>query len=211
MRFWVRQVAVEYLARKWYLFLFITVFLFAGIAFGAAAAGEISTDQADHLSAYFNSFLEQVTTSPVSEQVFFRKNIFNSVYIIAAMYILGLTVIGIPMVIVAVFAKGFVIGFTIGFLVREKAVKGFIFALISVLPHNLLIIPAVIVGGVAAMSFSAMLIRRRFQSRTTAGIRSYLGAYTGVMLVLCVVAGAAGLLETYVTPVVIKSVAGYIR
>ncbi len=211
MRFWVRQVLVDYITGKWYLFLFITVFLFAGIFFGAAVVGQISTDQADHLSAYFNSFLEHVTTSSVSEQLFFRQNIFNSLYIIIAMYILGLTVIGIPLVLVAVFAKGFVIGFTIGFLVREKALKGFVFALISVLPHNLLVIPAVIVGGVAALSFSALLLRRRFQPRTTTGIRSYLGAYTALMLVLCVITGAAGLLETYVTPVFIKSVATYIR
>ncbi|WP_418792403.1 stage II sporulation protein M [Phosphitispora sp. TUW77] len=211
MRFWVRQVSVEYLKSKWHLFLFVTVFLLVGIYFGAAAVGEINADQTDHLSEYLNSFLNQVTSSTVSEQLFFRHNILYSIYIIVAIYILGLTVIGIPLVLVTVFTKGFMIGFTIGFLVQEKAFKGFMFALISVLPHNLLVLPAVIVGGVAALSFSAMLIKRRFQSRLTSGIRGYFGAYTILMLVLCVITGAAGILETYVTPVFIKSVANYIK
>ena len=210
MRLWLRQVAIDFFRKKWFIFIFVTVFLFTGIFFGATAARTISPDQADHLSAYFDSFLENVVTTPISEQVFFRNNIFNSLYIIIAIYILGLTVIGIPLVLVAVFSKGFVVGFAIGFLVRDKAFKGFMFALISVLPHNLLIIPAVIMGGAAALSFSSMLVKRRFESQRTR-ITGYLGSYTALMMLLCLITGAAGLLEAYVTPVIIKTAAGYLQ
>lgn len=210
MRFWLKQVFIEYFKRNWFLFLFITVFLCAGIFFGAMAAKTISIDRADHLSGYLNSFLDKVATTPVGGQLYFRHNVLNNLYIMIAMYILGLTVIGIPLVLVAVFSRGFVLGFTVGFLVREKAVKGLIFALISVLPHNIMIIPAIIAGGVTALSFSALVIKRRFGTQNTA-LAGSLGVYTGIMLVLCLAATAAGFVETYVTPVFIKSAAAWIR
>lgn len=210
MHFWLKQVAGEYLRHKWFLVLFVTIFLCMGVFFGATAAKNISIDQADHLSVYFDGFLEKVSTTPVSEQVYFRHNVLNNLYIMIIIYILGLTVIGFPGVLAAVFTKGFILGFTVGFLVREKAVKGLIFALISVLPHNVLIVPAIIAGSVAALSFSGLLIKRRFQSKNMSLARE-LGMYTTVMMVLCLITGLAGLVETYVTPIVIKTTAGYIR
>ncbi|PKM80110.1 MAG: stage II sporulation protein M [Firmicutes bacterium HGW-Firmicutes-14] len=209
MRFWVKQVVKEYLKQKWYLILFVTVFLCMGVFFGATAAKVISTDQADHLSAYLHGFLDKVSSTPVSEQSYLRQTVFNNLYILIAIYVLGLTVVGIPAVLAAVFTRGFILGFTIGFLVREMAFKGFLFALVSILPHNILVIPAVIAGGVAALSFSGLMVKRRFRSGN-ASITGYLGIYTAAMIILCLVTGAAGLVETYITPVFIKTAATYI-
>ncbi len=211
MRFWLKQAAIEYFKQKWFLFLFVTVFFCTGIFFGATAAKTISADQADHLSGYLNGFLEKVAATPVGEQIYFRHNVLNNLYIMLAMYILGLTVIGIPLVLVAVFSRGFILGFTVGFLVREKAFKGFVFALISVLPHNILVIPAVILGGVTALSFSALLIKRRFGTQQSTAITAGLGVYTAIMTALCLLTSMGGLVETYITPVFIKTAAAWVR
>lgn len=210
MRFWFRQVLTEYLKQKWWLILFVTVFFCMGIVFGAVAVKTISADQADHLSGYLNGFLEKVSTTPLSEQVYFRYNVLNNLYVMIAIFLLGLTVIGIPLVLVTVFSRGFVLGFTVGFLVRAKAVKGFAFALVSMLPHNILIIPSVILGGVTALSFSALMLKKRFgpQNSKMAG---NIGAYIMVMLILCMVTGAAGLIETYLTPVIVRTAALYLK
>lgn len=210
MRFWLKQVIYDYFKQKWFLLLFLTVFFGVGLFFGATAAKIISIDQADHLSGYLNSFLEKVGSTPIGEQVYFKQNLLNNLYILLAMYILGLTVIGIPLVLVAIFSKGFVLGFTIGFLVREKAYKGFAFALVSVMPHNLLIIPVIIVGGVTALSFSALLIKRRF-AVSKIPLSGHFGLYTAIMFILGLVTTGAGFVETYVTPVLIKTAANWIK
>ncbi len=210
MLVWLRQAGCEYFKRKWFIYLFVTILFCMGIFFGATAAKVINADQAGQLSVYLDAFLEKVSSERVSEQLFPRHNVLSNLYIMIAMYILGLTVIGIPLVLAAVFTRGFILGFTVGFLVREKAFRGFIFAAISVLPHNVLIIPAVIIGGVTALSFSALLVRRRFTAKNIP-IRNHFGVYTAAMLALCLITGAAGLVETYVTPVFIKKAAMYIR
>lgn len=210
MRFWIRQVLFEYFRHKWLLLLFVTVFFCMGIFFGAVAVKTISVDQADHLGGYLNGFLEKVSSTPISEQLFFRQNVLSNLYIMFAIFVLGLTIIGIPLVLVTVFSKGFILGFTVGFLVREKALRGLAFALLSVLPQNLIIIPAVIFGSVTALSFSALLIKRRFKAHNTA-IANQLGIYTAVMVFLSLLTCAGGIIETYVTPTMIRTAATYIR
>lgn len=210
MHFWLKQVLGEYLKYRWFVVLFVIIFFCMGMFFGATAARTIAQDQADHLAGYFNSFLDKVTTTPVSEQMYFRHSVMTNLYIMIGIYILGLTVIGIPLVLVAVFTRGFILGFTIGFLVREKAVKGLIFAFVSVLPHNILVIPAVIAGGVIALSYSAAILKSKLlQPRSSTGAR--FGVYTAAMTVLCLVTAAAGFVETYVTPVFIKTAAAWIK
>lgn len=210
MKFWARQVFTEYLKQKWFLFLFVTVFFCMGVIFGTFAVKTMSIDQADQLSMYLDGFLDKVTTTPISEQIYFRHNILNNLYIMIALFILGLTVIGGPLVLIAVFSRGFILGFTVGFLIREKAVKGLAFALVSMLPHNIIIVPSLIFGGVTALSFSAVLLKRRFSSRNISFGPSF-AAYVAIMGVLCLLTGAAGLVETYVTPVIVKTAAVYLK
>lgn len=210
MRFWLKQVLAEYLKHRWIIILFVIIFFCMGIFFGATAARAISIDQANHLAGYFNSFLDKVAITPVSEQMYFRHSVMTNLYIMLGIYVLGLTVIGIPLVLVAVFTRGFILGFTIGFLFREKALKGLIFAFVSVLPHNILVIPAVIAGGVISLAYSATIIKRRFSAHNTSAVGQF-GFYTAVMSVLCLATVVAGFVEAYVTPVLIKTAAVWIR
>jgi stage II sporulation protein M len=210
MRFWLKQVLAEYLKHRWFIVLFVIMFFCMGIFFGATAAKVISIDQADHLTGYFNSFLDKVATTPVSEQMYFRHSVMNNLYIMLAIYALGLTVIGIPLVLVAVFTRGFILGFTIGFLVRAKAVKGLIFAFVSVLPHNILVIPAVIAGGVISLSYSAMIVKTKFFANNSSVVGRF-GIYTALMSILCLATVVAGFVEAYVTPVFIKTAAAWVR
>jgi len=211
MRIWLKQVLAEYLRHRWLVVLFVILFFCIGIFFGATAARAISVDQADHLAGYLNTFLDKVTTTPVSEQMYFRHSVMTNLYIMLGIYALGLTVVGIPLVLVAVFSRGFILGFTIGFLVREKAVKGLVFAFVSVLPHNILVIPAIIAGGVISLSYSAAIIKRKLFAYNSSTEVGRFGLYTAVMSLLCLATAVAGFIEAYVTPVFIKTAATWLR
>ena len=49
----------------------------------------------------------------------------------AALWVLGLTVVGLPFVLALDFLKGVLVGFAIGMLVREFAWKGLLFSLLQ--------------------------------------------------------------------------------
>ncbi|MFP3381015.1 stage II sporulation protein M, partial [Bacillus sp. SIMBA_069] len=73
---------------------------------------------------------------------------------VAIMWVLGLSIIGLPMILLMLFLKGVVVGFTVGFLVNQLQWQGVTFAMMGILPQNLLVVPALFIVGVSGISFS---------------------------------------------------------
>jgi stage II sporulation protein M len=112
--------------------------------------------------------------------------------------LLGLTVIGLPLIMVVIFLRAFSLGFTLGFLIQQKAGTGVLVSLVSVLPQNLFYILGLLIAGVVAMNFSLNIVKNRNQGTNKLGLA--LLAYTTVMLLLLVVFGLGALIEAYFSP-----------
>jgi stage II sporulation protein M len=112
-------------------------------------------------------------------------------------------VIGLPFILFIDFLKGVLVGFTVGFMVGEYAWKGMLFALASVMPQNLLLIPTLLICSVTAIAFGMHLIRSRFlrqPSRTQVSLTKYMV----ISFCLAVVLMSASLFETFLSPTLMK-------
>ena len=114
-------------------------------------------------------------------------------------WILGLSVVGAPLILLLDFMKGALIGFTVGSLAGLWSWNGVLFAALSVIPQNLVAVPVLIVASVAALSFSAALARSRLAARG-APMRRGIAAFTAVFLFLAAVLFVVSLFETHVSP-----------
>lgn len=205
---YVRQCVWDYLRAHIVAYFFLILLFIIGIVIGAMAVKTLPEEQKLELAAYLKIFLNGLhngQTPVLSQGELWRQVFLNSTRVVLAMWLLGFTIIGIPFVLFIIFVRGFVIGFTVGFLADEYAGKGILFALASVLPHNLLMIPALLVLGVAAISFSLLLLRRR--GRVPGNLLYYVASYSMLCLVMYLVALSAGLVEVYISPVFMRYVA----
>ena len=71
----------------------------------------------------------------------FSKVFFHNIKYMGVIWILGISIIGLPVMLILLFLKGMVIGFTVGFLVNQMGWSGFLLSFVSVLPQNIFIIP----------------------------------------------------------------------
>lgn len=195
--------------RSWLFYLLVLAALAAGISLGAVGANRLAPDQARELVGYLNNFVQRLGDLHVNARYIFQTELYQNLVLMGLIYLLGLTVIGLPVVLGLVFIRGFALGFTISFLAGEKAKQGLMLVLTSILPQNLLFIPALLVAGVAAMSFTVLLVRRYFNSRISVW-PAFMG-YSGLMLVLALLSASAAGVEAYVNPQLIKMLAGLSR
>ncbi|NLO22099.1 MAG: stage II sporulation protein M [Syntrophomonadaceae bacterium] len=133
----------------------------------------------------------------------FGKNILTAAFIkqaetLLSIWLLGLTVIGLPLILVVIFLRAFSLGFTLGFLFQQKAGTGVLLCLVSVLPQNLLYIPGLIIAAVVAINFSLFIVKSRNNGTNKLGIA--LLAYSTVMLLLLLVFGLGALIEAFFSP-----------
>lgn len=178
-----------------------------GVVFGALAIKTLPEQQKQELVSYLQIFFQGFSTwsrDSWGQTGLLLDIVFNHLKTIGLIWLLGFTIVGMPLVWFIVFTRGFVVGFTVGFLIHEYIMKGLAFALAAVLPHSLLTVPAVIAAGVSATSFSLWLVRRRKQAKTTAGYEAV--GYSIFCLAMLVITLIAALIEVYVSPLLMRLV-----
>ncbi len=190
-------------------YFFVTLLFILGVVFGAVAVNALTPQQKVELLDYLKVFLRGLTQKlgDIDSGVVLRQSVANNLKTAGLVWLLGATVIGVPVTVVILFVRGFVIGFSVGFLVGEMGGKGLSLALLAVFPQNIIAVPVMIALGVSSLAFSVLMVRQRV-GRFKVHLAEEFLAYTFTCLVLCALLVGASLIEAYVTPVFMGLIAG---
>lgn len=186
------------------LYVFVFVLFVVGVVFGALMVNALTLGQQQDLSGDVQQFIlhiENGTLQPGSES-FAGRAWFQAKWLLLV-WVLGLTVVGMPFVLALDFLKGVLVGFAIGMLVRQFAWKGLLFSLASVAPVNLIAVPAFLIASVAAVTFGMHVVKSRFIGRFGTLGRPLL-TFTATAAVMLVFVLGAALVESYLTPILLK-------
>lgn len=187
------------------LYAFVAVLFLMGVVFGALMVNALTLEQQQDISRYLGDFFVSVNQGAGEFEPLSYWNV-ASLHLkwLGLIWLLGLSVIGLPGILILDFMKGVLIGFTVGCLVGQFTWKGFLFALVSVAPHNLIVIPALLISSVAAVGFSLSFIRNRVLLRTSNNVAGPFLSYTGLTLAMALVLLAVSSFETWITPVMMS-------
>jgi len=197
----------EYLRGNLTLSIVILIIFSAGIIGGSLGISTLSNQQQSELLNYVDLVLQGSGDWQVDSGGLAQKVIWSNIKLVLLMWFLGMTVVGIPLILLIVFLRGVVLGFTVGFLIQEKALAGVLLTLLSIIPQNIIFVPVLLLSAVGAVSFSLNLIRGKF-SRSLHLSQYFIGYSVGYMLALLIVS-LGGLVEAYISPAFIRLIAVY--
>lgn len=200
-----KNIFGNFILQSWPYLLPTLLILSLGIAAGAVSVERLDEKQLGEVSSYLQGFIRELGDFNPDAQRALRNAMINGAVMVGAIYVLGLTVIGMPFTLAILFARGFVLGFAVGFLVRDMSGGGILMAMVSVVPHNLLYVPALMVGVASSLSFGVLLLKRNFDSRVP--ILPNFIRYTAIMAGVLMVILAAGVVESYLSPMLTKMAA----
>ncbi|OBZ18883.1 stage II sporulation protein M [Bacillus sp. FJAT-27264] len=187
------------------LYIFVAVLFLVGVVFGALIVSALTMDQQQELGDYLGNFFVTVDQQglPGAQESFWNIAALHLKWV-GLIWILGLSVIGLPGILILDFLKGVLIGFTVGCLVSQYSWHGLLFALVSVAPHNLVLIPVLLVTSAAAIAFSLLMIRSRVLGRTRTPITRPFAMYTLLSFAMALLILGVASFETWVTPVMMR-------
>src|SRR3954463_7129140 len=202
-----QNIVVMHIREHSSIYLFVIVLFLMGVIFGAVVVNSLSFTQKEDLYYYLSQFFGQVTTGKmVTSNDVFMQSLFHNSKFVGLMGLLGISIIGLPIILIFLFMKGMVVGFTVGFLVNQMGWNGFLLSFVSVLPQNFIIIPVFIVTATLAVSISLKMIRRQFMKKISEPILPLLGRYALVFVVAGLFLVIAALFEAYISPSLMKTV-----
>lgn len=199
----MRRYLKEYLP----LYTFVFVLFVTGVVFGAVMVNALTLEQKQELARHLSSFFLTINGKTDWNEVYsFQQSFSLHMKWIVLIWVLGLSIIGLPLIFALDFLKGVLVGFTVGYMVAQYSWKGMLFALVSVVPQNLVAIPAIIVCSVGASAFSIFLVKNRLFNRKGSVYASFM-RYSATVLGVAVLLGGVSLYEAYLSPELMRLVA----
>jgi len=192
------------------IYIFMIILFLTGIIFGAITVNSMSFIQKQDLFFHLDRYMNQVNgEETVASKDILKRSFFFHMKYLFLLFILGLTIIGLPIVWILIFVKGLVIGFSVGFVVNQLGGKGLLLATLSIAPQNIIVIPIYIIAGTLSMMFSLALLQRLF-GRSAPSYSFSLGRpfvqYSFVFLLLIVCALGSSLIETFIANEAFKAI-----
>lgn len=182
------------------IYLFMTILFLTGIIFGAIIVNSMNFVQKQDLFFYLERFFGQIINEQsVDHTTVFKQSFFYHIKYLSLLFILGLSVVGLPIVWILLYIKGLVIGFSVGFIVNQLGFKGLLFAALSIAPQNILIIPIYIIAGTLSMVFSLTLLNKLFSRRNSQTIFQPFSRYMVFFTLLILVSLVAALVEAFIS------------
>lgn len=189
---------------NFWLYIITLLFTCTGIVLGIYAVKYLDIADKNEMMTFLSTFTSNVSAYDINHKAIFLESVKNNIPLIVGIWFLGLTIVGIPVILIIDVVKGFTVGFSISFMINSLGLKGIWVSLLGILPQNIIYIPCVIVSSVLAIEYSLLLIKSK-------GIRKYAdnrigsaGIYSIIFMLVILFMSIGFLIDIYITPGLMK-------
>jgi stage II sporulation protein M len=186
------------------IYFIALLFFTIGIVTGTYTIKALPGPQKVELMDYLEGFFQILKNQDIDSYQLLFQSLLNNLKLFIPIWILGLTIIGTPIILVLLGFRGFVLGFTLGFVIDKLALKGVLFIVLSILPHNIFYIPGLIGIGVMAISFSLFIFKSRIKKQKIHNRKAQIWTYTIAMMLISTLLILGSIVEAYITPIFMK-------
>lgn len=191
------------------IYFTVTLFFAIGIAAGAFTVKTLNSADKQDMVIYLNRFFQVINSENVQRSSVLFQSIKNNFQTVFFIWILSITIIGVPGTLLITSFKGFIVGFAVSFLINGFGLKGFILTLIAVLPQNILYIPCLLIISAVSLNFSIQLFRKKVNRKLSNYTGENIFSYTYTVLLFFAVMCIGSLIEAYISPLILKSISAY--
>lgn len=181
--------------------LLASIFFFlVGISTGVFLELTMSAGEKNNLASALQEYLS-ADGANLAFHTSFGASISNNLALLLIIFIAGLSILGFPAAYAVVAYKGMALGFCSGLILENLQSKGLAVICTSLLPQNLLLIPAFILACTIASNYAFHSLRRRKEPQKK-NLTETSGSYILSMVLLTVIIILSALIETILYSIV---------
>jgi len=188
--------------KKLYFFLIglIIIAVILGILFWFIINKEDKLLVNNELTSFFINIKEGNNINYLGS--FFNSVITNLLYI-GLIWLLGISIIGLPIIIVLIGLKGFVVGFSIVSIIATYGFKGVLGAITYTFPHQIIFLMLLVLLGFYSISFCIKLFKYLFLKQNI-NFKDAMRRYLKILLLSSIISIVISLFETFIATYFIK-------
>ena len=143
------------------------------------------------------TFIESLKTEyEIDKGELLRTSIINNIMIAVIFWILGCSIIGIPIIYAIIIYKGFSLAYTISTVILALGtIKGMFFCIISLLLQNIIIIPSLFAMAVSSVNLYKVIVKDKRREN----IKVEIARHTIFSVIILILLIASSFVETYLS------------
>lgn len=183
--------------------IFVISILILGVITGSIFIHIINSTDRELIVNKITVFMNDINDSNLNTLVSFKNSLLTNFTYLFLIWILGMTIIGIPINIFFIYLKGFVIGFSLSSFIVLYGFKGLILTIIYLLFGQFLNVFVILVVGIYSIMFTNKLFRQIFRDKNNT-IVYFCKKYFLILLLGILITILSSLLESFLLPTIIK-------
>ncbi len=204
----LKKVIQENIAKNIKIYTILVIIFMLGLIIGIIVVNNAQDAQKAEINDYINTFINDLKNGAKIDYFKLLKTSFgNNFFTVLILWFMSSTVIGIPIVYGEIGYKGFCLGYTISSVVATLGTgKGILFVITSMLLHNIIFIPCLLLLAVSGINLYKSIIRDRRKEN----IKIEIIRHTIFSLIILAVLLIASLIETYISSNLLISIVKYL-
>lgn len=191
------------------LLLFLIGISIIGLISGSIFLTIINKSDQQLVKEYIEKFIIGIDQNKLNYLEALKNTLLSNLAFILVIWILGLTVLGIPLTIFIYFTKSFILGFSISSFVLQYGIKGCLISIIYIIPSLLnLVIYTILM--IFAIHFSKKLLYMTVKKKEI-HLKETIGRYITFLVVAIILMIFNALLEVFIVPTLIQKILFLIR
>lgn len=183
--------------------IIITLMIF-GIISGILFIFFISKESKTKALVSIKNFFDLMNTSTgINYGKSLLNTLVNNIGYVLLIWLLGISIIGLPITIVLAFMKSFIVGFSISSIISCYKTKGILGAFLYVFPHQIIILFIYLLLSFYSISFSIKLFKSLFLKQTI-NFRVVMQKYIKILLISLISIIIVSLYEVFISTYFIK-------
>ena len=190
--------------------IFLLIIALIGLICGSFFITLLDKTDQELVKVYIETFINNIKTNKLNYLDAFKNTLVtNSIYTIV-IWLLGISIIGIPIIVFMYFTKLFIISFSISAFILKYQLKGIILVLVYIFPHHIINFLIYTLLMIYATKFSSILINSIVKKKTIF-VKNIMNNYLIILSICIVIIILTSLYETFAIPYILKQVLSLIK
>lgn len=183
--------------------VFSLIIVIIGIITGSLFIVILKSSDKNLILEYIQTFVESIKNNTFNYGDTLKNTLINNYLVVLIISIIGFTYFLVPINILILFYKSFVIGFSLSSFILTYKIKGLILSIIYVMPHMILNILLFSILVAFTLKLSLRMINCIFKKKEV-NMRAYFNKYLYTSIFIIILISITSLYEAFVAPALLK-------
>lgn len=185
------------------MLIFLSIIGIIGIIIGTILNIALNPEDSKLVGNFLNDFIYNIQNNNLDYKGSFLNSLISNLGYITFIWLLGISVIGLPITIFIFFTKTFVLGFSISSIIANYKLKGCLLALSYIFPHMIINVFVYIILTMYSLSLS-LKIFQTIVKKQTLDFKFIMNKYLKILLISIIIIAITSAIEVFITPNLMK-------